>query len=116
MLLLYITFHHDCITYSYLLLSYPQQEDEAKRKKEEEAVGNNPAALAALKESEQVSKDHEVNKTKHYAKLGATFAIKENTLNKNKSAAGTAGRNSTTTTSSVATTITPKKINTTVTS
>ena len=64
-----------------------------------------------MKENELVSKEHDKNKTKHYAKLGATFAIKENTLSKGKGGTGGAGagRNSTAVTS--ATPITPKKIN-----
>ena len=56
-----------------------EQEDEVKRRLEDES---NPEALKIIKENEIQSKEHDKSKTAHYAKLGATFAIKDNMLTK----------------------------------
>ncbi len=48
--------------------------------------------LRALKEAEEAAKNHDQDKTKHYAKLGSTFAIRGNAL-QSKSVLGVRGRN-----------------------
>ena len=68
-----------------------QKEAEAKRLKQQQESSMDPHELRMLRETEAAAKSHDQQKTKHYAKLGATFAVSTNIMSPRKGRRNTHG-------------------------
>ena len=59
---------------------YSQEENDATKRREEEEMSLNLNDTRSKEEALAAAQSHERERSKHYSRLGATFAIKSNSL------------------------------------